>query len=149
MRIEERLAYPGAVNLYGLHGVGKTFLGWTLAAEHKAIYVAHESKLQDIAQQRISVMRDSIVIIDNASEDRAGFRRTMVSLESLGDPRAVVITNRPVDDYVFGSRLDLTEADIQKVKENLESLGFRLESGDWRDLWHGLLQAAGVHYHGY
>jgi hypothetical protein len=91
-RIEERLAYPGAVNLYGLHGVGKTFLAWTLSAEKKALYVVHPSRLRDVVDR--ATTSDTVVVVDNVAEDRSSFRQMMIGLESLGDPKVVVISHR-------------------------------------------------------
>lgn len=142
-RIEERLLYPGIVNFYGPCGAGKTFLGWTLAAENKAVYVVHPDKLSGIIRET-SFTDNTIVFVDNVSEDRLAFRRVLIDLESADNHRAVIVTRYPADDYVFRAELELTEADIERVRQNLKQLGFTVAQSDWRDLWHVLLQAAGV-----
>lgn len=135
-RIEERLVYPGVVNLYGLHGVGKTVLGWAMAAGGQAVYAVHSSHMK-----KSSLTGDSIVFIDNAESDRTAFRRLLGMLESAGIERAVVVTHPPADDYIFRAELELTNEDIETVRENLKRLGYPTSKGDWSNLWYGLLQA--------
>lgn len=136
-RIEERLAYPGVVNLYGLHGVGKTVLGWAMAAGGQAVYVVHPSWLEEN-----SLTGDSIVFVDNAEADRIAFRRLLEVLESAGVERVVVVTHPPADDYVFRAKLELTNEDVETMQENLKRLGYPTPKGDWSNLWHVLLQVA-------
>lgn len=136
-RIEERLAYPGIVNLCGLHGVGKTVLGWVMAARGQAVYVVHPSWLEEN-----SLAGDSIVFVDNAEADRMAFRRLLGVLESAGIERVVVVTHPPADDYVFRAKLELTNEDVETMQENLKRLGYPPSKGDWSNLWHVLLQVA-------
>lgn len=136
-RIEERLAYPGVVNLYGLHGVGKTVLGWAMAAAAPVVYTVHPSQLKE------SLATDSLVtFVDNASAERIAFRQLLGALESAGIERAIIVTHRPADEYVFRAKLNLTPEDMEVVRQNLGRLGYRTAEGDWPNLWYGLLQAA-------
>jgi hypothetical protein len=136
-RIEERLAYPGVVNLYGLHGVGKTVLGWAMAADARVVYLVHPS------QMRESLLADNpVVFVDNANADRIAFRRLLGALESAGIEKATVVTHQPADEYVFRAELGLTAEDVETVRKNLRSLGYPAVGDDWTNLWHGLLQAA-------
>jgi hypothetical protein len=137
MRIEDRLAYPGVVNLYGLHGVGKTALGWAMAADPRVVYLVHPSWINEI-----SVADNLIVFVDNAKADRIEFRRLLGALESAGIEKATVVTHRPADEYVFRAELGLTAKDVETACENLRSLGYPTVGVDWTSLWHGLLQAA-------
>lgn len=136
-RIEERLAYPGVVNLYGLHGVGKTVLGWAMAARGQAVYVVHPSRLAESP-----LTGDAIVFVDNAEANRMASRRLLGVLESAGIEKVVVITHPPADDYVFRAELELTDEDVKTVQENLKRLGYPTPKGDWSNLWYVLLQAA-------
>jgi len=136
-RIEERLAYPGVVNLYGLHGVGKTVLGWAMAASKQAVYVVHPSQLKERP-----LTGKPVVFVDNAEADRSPFRRLLGTLESAGIERAIVVTYRPADDYVFRAELGLTTEDVETVRKNLQRLGYPVVGGDWSNLWYGLLQTA-------
>ena len=136
-RIEERIVYPGVANLYGLHGVGKTVLGWVMAAGRRVAYVVHPSRLNE------SSLADApVVFVDNADADRLAFRRVLGALESAGIARAIVVTHRPADEFVFRAELELTEEDVERVCKNLNYLGYPVMGGDWSNLWHGLLQAA-------
>jgi hypothetical protein len=136
-RIEERLAYPGVVNLYGLHGVGKTVLGWAMAADARVVYLVHPSQL------KASLLADDpVVFVDNANANRIAFRRLLGTLESARIERATVVTHRPADEYVFRAELCLTAGDAETVRKNLKGLGYPTDGGDWTNLWHGLLQAA-------
>jgi len=136
-RIEERLAYPGVVNLYGLHGVGKTVLGWVMAAGGQVVYVVHPSRLKES-----SLTSASIVFADNAEADRAVFRRLLGTLEAAGIERVIVVTHPPADDYVFRAELGLTGEDVETVRENLKRLDYPITGGDWSNFWYVLLQAA-------
>jgi hypothetical protein len=136
-RIEERLVYPGVVNLHGLHGVGKTVLGWAMAAGGQAVYVVHPSRLKE------SPLIDApVVFVDNADAGRSAFRRLLGALESTGIERVVVVTHRPADEYVFRAELELTTEDVETMRKNLKRLGYLAVEGDWSNLWYGLLQAA-------
>jgi hypothetical protein len=135
--IEERLAYPGVVNLYGLHGVGKTILGWAMAADARVVYLVHPSRLREIP-----LADNPIVFVDNANADRIAFRRLLGAFESAGIEKATVVTHRPADEYVFRAELGLTAEDVETVRKNLKGLGYRAVGDDWTNLWHGLLQVA-------
>lgn len=136
-RIEERLVYPGVVNLYGLHGVGKTVLGWAMAVRGQVVYVAHPTQLKDSP-----LSSASIVFVDNVEADRTVFRRLLGTLEAAGIERMVAVTHAPADDYVFRAELELTGEDIETVQENLKQLGYPITGGDWSNFWYILLQAA-------
>ena len=138
-RIEERLAYPGVVNLYGLPGVGKTVLGWAMAADARARYLVHLSRLKG---RPFSDDEDPVVFIDNASAERTAFRRLLGALESAEVERAIAVTRRPADDYVFRAELCLMAEDVEIARRNLASLGHTVSGDDWGNLWHGLLRAA-------
>jgi hypothetical protein len=136
-RIEERLAYPGVVNLYGLPGVGKTVLGWAMAAAGKVIYVSHPTRCT-----QVDLRAAPIIFVDNAEADRASFRRLLGTLESAGSKRVVVVTRSPVDDYVFRAEINLTDTDIATVQHNLAGLGYQASGQGYANLWQLLLQIA-------
>ena len=136
-RIEDRLSYPGAVNLYGLHGVGKTVLGWAMAANEHIEYVVHPLRLRDSL-----LANATIVFIDNVEADRSTFRRLMGTLEAIKVERTIVVTHVPIDDYVFRVELELTEEDILIVRKNFQRLGYSIDESGWNNLWQGLLEAS-------
>ena len=136
-RIEERLVYPGVVNLFGLHGVGKTVLGWALNDMGKVVYVVHPTKLNEIAPSQ-----NITFFLDNVNSDRASFRYVMGRLESLQVDRAVLVTHHPANDYVFHTEMKLNSNDVEIVRENLRLLGYSSKESDWKNLWHGVIQIA-------
>ena len=136
-RIEERLAYPGVVNLYGPPGTGKTVLGWTLSNAGHGICVVHPMQTGPIAPRT-----ERIVFVDNAEAERGPFRRLLGDLESAGIQRAVIVTRTPVDDYVFRAELNLTNDDITIAQKNLVELGYPINEARFPTLWHLVLQAA-------
>jgi hypothetical protein len=142
-RIEERLVYPGIVNLHGARGTGKTFLGWKMAVEKLVVYVVHPSTLPEMMRET-SFSGNTIAFVDNANEDRIAFRKLLIDLESAGNIRAIIVTRQPADDYVFRAELDLTKADIERVHDNWRRLGLSVDISDWHNLWYGLLLAAEV-----
>jgi len=135
-RIEERLAYPGIVNLYGLPGTGKTVLGWALSCAEHVAFMAHPM------QQVLDTLRaQDFVFVDNAEAEHGAFRRLLGVLETAGIQRAVIATHQPVDDYVFRAELNLTDEDTAVVLRNLRGLGFPTNETRFSTLWHLLLQA--------
>jgi len=137
MRIEDRLRYPGTVNLYGLHGVGKTVLGWAMAASGRVVYVTHPARLKES-----SLSIASVLFLDNIESERTTFRRLSGILEDHRVEKAIVVTHAPVDDYVFRIELQLADEDILTVQRNLEYLGYPIYESGWNNLWRGLMQTA-------
>ena len=106
-----------------------------MAADRKVVYMVHPSRLKE------SLLTGSpVVFVDNADADRIAFRRLLGALESAEIERAVVVTHRPADEYVFRAELELTAEDVEMVCKNLNRLGYPAVEGDWSNLWHGLLQ---------
>lgn len=136
-RIEERLTYPGIVNLYGLPGTGKTVLGWALSWGGSVTFMPHP-------MQRVSNIprTHEFVFVDDAQAEHGAFRRLLGELEAAGVQRAVIATRQPVDDYVFRAELNLTDEDIAVALQNLKGLGFPTNETRFSTLWHLLLQAA-------
>lgn len=135
--IKERLVYPGVVNLYGPHGVGKTLLGWAMANAGEVTYIVHPSRLEEL-----NLTDAPFAFVDNATEERSAFRRIVGTLELAGIERVIIVTHLPADDYVFRAELKLTEEDIETVRKNLNRLGYAAPEVTWNNLWYGLLQSA-------
>ena len=136
-RIEERLAYPGVVNLYGPSGIGKTVLGWALTNGGHGVFLSHPLQRAPGDPQNAN-----IVFVDNATVERGSFRRLLGDLESAGIQRSVIVTRTPADDYVFRAELNLTDEDITIVTRNLAGLGYPISEARFPTLWHLVLKAA-------
>jgi len=132
--ILERLNYPGIVNLYGSHGSGKTFLGWSLASEGHANYV--------IEPKQIAAMDGpaSIFFVDNAGYRRSDYRAVLGDLERARVNKAVVVTLERIDDSVQAFQLCCTSEDIQIACANFAQIGYPPKTGQCADLW-DLLQS--------
>ena len=128
--LQEALRIPGTVNLFGATGVGKTFLGWTLADELGYIYFPHISRLEQLEDPQATG-----VILDNCQPERQAHRNTLKILRFCNARHAVLITRQMVHDYTHYVELRLMPADQAKVCENLAPLGF-FEISETPNLWH-------------
>ena len=86
LAILERLKYPGIVNLFGLHGSGKTVLGWRLANDGQSSYVVEPAQLATVERGT------SAIVIDNSGHHRDDYRRILGDLERACINKAMVIT---------------------------------------------------------
>jgi hypothetical protein len=130
IRLEEELAYPGVVNLYGLPGVGKTVLGWAMAHSGASVYVVHPYHWNTS-----HLSQAPIVFIDNVEEDRSSFRHLRATLKPLGIDRFIVASQAPIDDFVSRTELFCTREDMQVVQRNLTSLGYQGSMQGCTNLW--------------
>lgn len=132
MELQACLRVPGSVNLFGRHGVGKTFLAWALARESGLAYFPHL-----ILFEQVETVDVRGVIIDNCLPSRIEHREILKALRFRGTKRSILITAELIYDYTHYSELILTPADVQKVRDNLETVGIYAniieEKGDlWR-----------------
>jgi hypothetical protein len=134
----DRLAYPGIINLYGKHGVGKTVLGWRLVAEGHATYAVEPSHITDAANPAV------ILFVDNAGHRRGEFRYILGELERARVSRAVIATRERVEDTVTSREMACTEEDIQIACKNMARLGFPATDQPATQLWEVLQNACGL-----
>lgn len=129
--LQASLRVPGSINLFGKHGVGKTFLAWAVARENGLAYFPHLT----LFEQAEIVDADG-VIIDNCLPGRIEHREVLKALQFRGIRRAILITTELIHDYTHYCELTLTSDDIQKVLSNLETVGIYLNAiGEELDLW--------------
>jgi hypothetical protein len=114
--LRERLEFLDAVNLWGAHGVGKTFIGWVLHAQGVAVYTPRAADIQPARLPRI-------VVVDNAGWQRAAVRETLHSCHAHGYDKVILITTEPVQEQVASVELQLTPDDIEQVGVNLRAAG--------------------------
>lgn len=129
--LQASLRVPGSINLFGKHGVGKTFLAWAVARENGLIYFPHLT----LFEQAGTVDADG-VIIDNCLPGRVEHRKVLKALQLRGVRRSILITTELIHDYTHYSELTLTPEDVQKVLSNLGSVGIYVDAikEEW-DLW--------------
>lgn len=130
----DRLQYPGTANLFGLHGVGKTFMGWVLVKDAKVEYFSHPSRIT-----KSLVQEDRIAFVDNVSHIKADFRQSSIMVEGAGFKRVIFVSTYPVDDYVYRVELNLTNDDVNVARKNLSMLGYIPTIKDRNSLWQEIL----------
>ena len=126
--LRERLGFLDEVNLWGAHGVGKTFIGWVLHMQQLAIYAP---RLEDV--EPVGMVR--IVVVDNLNWQRSAVRATLHRCRDQGYDKVVLITTEPVQEQIAGVELRLTTDDIQKVAENLRAVGVAPFNDALQSLW--------------
>lgn len=126
--LRERLKFLDEVNLWGEHGVGKTFIGWVLQVQGLAAYAP---RLEDV--EPASWLR--VVVVDNLDWRRSAVREALHRCRSRGYDKIVLITTEPAQEHIAVVKLRLTEGDIAKVIANLRSIGVAPYDGTPRNLW--------------
>lgn len=129
--LKDALRAPGTVNLCGSIGVGKTFLAWTLADELSYVYYPHLSLFEQ--SNDVNVVG---VILDNSRPGRQAHREILKTLHFRGVRQAVIVTRRLIQDYTHYVELTLTQADIDKVRSNLATVGLFSQPAEVSSLWH-------------
>jgi len=128
--LQRALRIPGVVNLLGHVGVGKTFLGWSIADKMSYRYIPHIEQINDLQDMAIEGL-----VVDNCLPDRTAHRDVRKQLSFQNIRYAVVITRRMIDDYIPYVELKLADQDWYKVMENLGSIGAFRERASVTDLW--------------
>jgi hypothetical protein len=126
--VRERLKFLDEVNLWGHHGVGKTFLGWMLWKQGLAVYAP---RLEDVGPPLLL----RTVIIDNLGWRRAEVREILRFCRSMGYDKMLLITTEPVQEQISVVELALTSEDTGRVVANLRSVGVMPYGDTPRNLW--------------
>jgi len=132
-----RLRYPGLYNLYGEHGVGKTFLGWVLNKKVGVVYIPHLSQ--------VSYLKSipDILVVDNCGYLRSEFREALKVLQLHQIRKSVLISHRQIQDDVHALEVNASSEDMQIARENLKSLGYAVPDVPCPDLWDLLYMTIG------
>jgi hypothetical protein len=138
---EELLPFLGGfhriVNLYGLQGVGKTFLAHILGKEKLADYVSSPDSLRPA---------DCPLVVDNASFERTAVRgmRNRMRLHNLR--QVILVTRYRAEDAVPAFALSITSEDTHYFRANLfRHLDLRLPDCSALNLWEHLKLIGGVY----
>lgn len=126
--LRERLGFLDEVNLWGRHGVGKTFVGWMLHQQRLAVYYPLLER----------VKQDSLlhtVVVDNVGWRRAQVLEVLHHCRSKGFNKIVLITTEPVQHQIATVELRLSAEDIEHVVTNLRGIGIAPYSSSPQSLW--------------
>lgn len=126
--IGQRLNFLDEVNLWGKHGVGKTFIGWLLHDQGLAVYAP---RLEDVEPAPLR----RVVVVDNLGWRRTAVREALHCCRSHGYDKVVLITAEPVQEQVAVVELGVTDEDLAKVAANLRSVGLAPYDEAPRNLW--------------
>lgn len=124
----ERLSFLDEVNLWGRHGVGKTFISWMMEAQGLAVYAPRLEEVKERSLQRT-------IVVDNVSWRRGEVREVLRYCRSQGYEKIVLITTEPVQDQMSTIELRLTNEDLEKAVANLRSIRVAPYSDAPRSLW--------------
>ncbi len=109
--------YQQRINLWGLPGVGKTFLAHYFHHYADGLYFSStESSLIT------EVSPKSVVIIDNAPSDRSLARSIFGEMLWASASSVILVTCQPIDDAVQRIELDLTDRDMAQVEGVMRKL---------------------------
>ena len=124
----ERLKFLDEINLWGGHGVGKTFAGWMLWKQGLTVYAPRPEDVKPASSL-------TTVIVDNVGWHRAEVREILRQCRCMGYNKVLLITTEPVQDQMSIIEIALSENDISKVVANLRSIGVMPYRNVPRNLW--------------
>lgn len=123
-----------AINLFGEHGVGKTFLAWVWHKEWQRLgfgRIAYFPFPSLIAPDE----RCRFAIVDNLLSYRDVIRDAIRRCRLCGYERVLLITVHAAADQMPKVRLDLSESDMEQISERLRRLGYPPYTDRPRHLW--------------
>lgn len=111
--------FPLWLNLCGVHGSGKTFLGWTVSRTIGATYVPTVNRLNAVSQSQ------NIIIVDNVLPDESSTRRTLSNCELLGANTVILISHERINMPMRRVELSgLSPVDMTWVIQSLARMGY-------------------------
>jgi hypothetical protein len=126
--LRERLGFLDEVNLWGRHGVGKTFVGWVLREQGLVVYAPRLERVEHAPLLRA-------IVVDNLGWQRSEVRDALHHCRRVGYEKVVLITTEPVQEQMSTVELPLTDEDIKQVVSNLRSIGVAPYDDLTRNLW--------------
>lgn len=124
------------VNLYGVQGVGKTFLAHILHKESRVDYVSSPDLVHKTTQP---------LVIDNAPFDRTFVRGMRNQMRRHDLQQVILVTRYRVEDSVPAFALSLTSDDVRCFRANLfRYLDLRLPDCAALNLWEHLKLIGGI-----
>jgi hypothetical protein len=125
------------MNIYGLQGVGKTFLAHILYKEHRIDYVTSPELL---------LATNKPLMVDNSPFERTTVRGMRNQMRKFDLRQVILITRYRVEDTLPTFNLLLTPDDIRCFRANLfRYLDVRLPEFSTLNLWEHLKLIGGNH----
>ena len=125
------------INLYGLQGVGKTFLVHVLCKENCVDYVSSPDLIRPA---------DQPLVIDNAPFERTAVRGMRNQMRRFDLQQVILVTRYRVEDSVPAFALSLTQDDVRCFRANLfRHLDLRLPECPALNLWEHLKLIGGIY----
>lgn len=125
---EQLLRFNGpphrVVNIFGLEGVGKSFLGWLLEREQLATYSMWHHPPRPVHPR---------IVLDNARTERQEVRGIRPLVDKLGLQQIILLSRRRVDEeFMPAFELRVTNDDIEHFAATLyRYLGVMIEESDY------------------
>jgi hypothetical protein len=117
----ERLQFPcQRLNLYGVPGVGKTYVAWGLVRALDAVHVPVASRLRQFDGRPLPIL-----ILDNAPTYEDEVRGLLADAALIGADSTLFITHKPTALPMWKIQLELpTPDDLRQIARTLGRLGF-------------------------
>lgn len=119
-RISEGIETIGVVNLWGAHGVGKTFLGWVIHKEGLNLSGGTARGTYFPFLRCLERSETKVAVIDNLSPERKVIREAIHRCRWNGFRFVILITLLPAQDQIPSVRIELSEDDFKFISQNLE-----------------------------
>jgi len=117
----ERLQFPSQrLNLYGVPGVGKTYVAWGLVRALDAVHVPVATRLRQFGGRPLPIL-----ILDNAPTYEDEVRSLLADAALIGAESVLFITHKPTALRMRQFQLELpTPDDLKHIARTLGRLGF-------------------------
>lgn len=135
--VSDALHRYGQCNLHSTVACGKTFLGWHIARESGGVYLTSPSLLETTRPQPLGI------VIDNASEHRDDYRRTLAIVQVRRSFPLLTISRLPVEEDMPQVLLGFVPDDLDTVIRNLRQMGFNVLNDTYADFWEVMVKTAG------
>jgi len=114
------------INIYGVEGTGKTFLGWVMEREKYASYSIWGETVQPTLPR---------LVVDDAPSDKSSSREFRPMIESLGVKQIILLTRARVDERALPAfELKVDKQDLEHFGANLfRYLHLTMPEGVFRD----------------
>lgn len=108
-KILEYSEFANRINLFGVSGVGKTFIAWVLHKEHGLLYLSNADE---------KYINTNVMLIDEAPHDRDECRNIYDTALEYSNS-VILITRQPIEDHITHIKLELTNKDLYVINKTM------------------------------